>query len=310
MISIGLPVVKPEFLSEAIRSVLDQTYQDFELIVVNDHSNERIQSVISSFHDPRIRYFEERKILPIVQNWNRVLSYARGEYFVLFADDDVYHPEFLQEMNLLSLRYPHCHIFHSRVAKINMSGKILSYTVECPEYETALDFIRQRLKGTREQFAPEFMVKTDKLRAIGGFADLPLAWGSDDLTWFQLAQGNGIGYSPKPLVCWRKSDTQVSVTGDISQRLLAVEQYQNWISKFLMDYSPRDKNEMETLNDIRTFYNKSFGNQKIYLLVIKAKMTNPFDFVGFFMKNRKKHGLKWSWLLYPLFKKFFVPDKE
>jgi glycosyltransferase involved in cell wall biosynthesis len=249
-------------------------------------------------------------MLPIVQNWNRVLSYAGGEYFVLFADDDIYHPEFLHEMSLLAKRYPQCHIFHTRVAKIDANGKILSNTALCPEYETALDFILHRLRRDREQFAPEFMVRTEKLRSLGGFTDLPHAWGSDDLTWFQMAMENGIGYSPKTLVYWRVSDKQLSLTADISQRFLAVELYQKWICTFLRDYSPRDDQEKSILDEISRIYPESIENQKIYLLALKARMNHLLEFVRFFARNRKRHELKWSWMLYPLFNRFFAPDKK
>jgi glycosyltransferase involved in cell wall biosynthesis len=305
MISIGLPAVKSHFLSGAIYSLLNQSYTDFEVIIVNDRKDSGIRSIISGFTDPRIKYYEEEKILPIVQNWNRVLSYANGEYFILFSDDDIYHPDFLAEMISLQSLYQQCDVFHCRVKQINETGEELSLTPLCPEFETGLEFLLERLKGNRIQFAPDFMARTGKLRAIGGFTDLPLAWGSDDLTWFQLALNNGIAYSPKPLVSWRKSESQVSRSGDLTARLDAVDQYREWIRDFISSYIPLNDRDHQIISELKSYYARSIENQKLYLVAMSSATGNYQQHINFFLENRKKYELKITWLIYSLYTKLF-----
>jgi glycosyltransferase involved in cell wall biosynthesis len=303
MISIGLPAIKPQFLSEAIQSVQKQKYSDFELIVFNDRSDEKIRNIVKSFEDPRIRYFEEESVLAVVENWNRVLSYARGEYFVLFSDDDRYHPDFLLEMNKLFAKYPLCNIFHCRVRKISACGKFLACTAPCPDYESGLDFICHRLNGDREQFVPEFVVRTKKLKAIGGFVDLPLAWGSDDLTWFQLAMEGGIAYCSKLLFDWRQSPLQISETGNVEKRLLAVEKYSTWLRSFIETIHPAEDKETLVLKRITSLYISHAERQKAHLVAINARHTSFLHQIAFFFKNRKKYQLKIQWLLYSCYSK-------
>ena len=65
MISIAIPVYKSRFLDVAIRSVLNQTFTDFELIILNDRSPDNIKEIIKKNNDSRIRYYEnDINILP------------------------------------------------------------------------------------------------------------------------------------------------------------------------------------------------------------------------------------------------------
>jgi len=310
MISIGLPAIKHQFLAEAIRSVLDQTYTDFELIIFNDRSEEMIRNIVNSFEDHRIRYFEGGSPLAVVENWNRVLSFAAGEYFVLFADDDRYHPEFLAEMIVLTGKYPSCDIFHCRVRKIDPAGELLAYTSPCPEYETGPEFIYHRLNGEREQFAPEFAVRTKRLRETGGFAGLPLAWGTDDLTWFRLATGGGIAYNPRPLADWRQSPLQISEIGDVAARLQAVDEYSAHLRSFMGTIIPSTEEEKAVIDRIRSLYGIHSDRQKAHLVAVNARHTSCFRQAVFFLRYRNRHRLKFQWLFYSCYAKLTGTNKH
>jgi glycosyltransferase involved in cell wall biosynthesis len=236
MISVGLPVVKTKYFEQALLSIINQTYTDFELIIVNDASPENVKEIVKSINDPRIRYYENEKNLGsenLVENWNKVFSYAKGEYFVLFSDDDIYEPTFLEEMYSLLNKYQKVDIAHCRVQIINEEGKTIDYSPSCPEFEDVIDFIWHRLKGFRSQYAPDFMVRTEMLKKIGGFVDFPLAWGSDDATWFSLAKENGIVFLNKPLCKWRSSNINLSKIGNTELRIRANILYYEWANNFI-----------------------------------------------------------------------------
>lgn len=298
MISIGLPAVKPQFLAEAIGSVLSQTYADFELIIFNDRCNGEIRNIVNSHADSRIRYIETGPVLPVVENWNRVLSFARGDFFVLFSDDDRYHPDFLLEMINLVDTYPQCNIAHCRIRKIDAGGEVLAQTTICPEYEPGLDFIFHRLHGDREQFAPEFVVKTTKLKEIDGFVDLPLAWGSDDLTWFRMAMEGGIAYCPRSLCDWRQSDIQISASGNLEERLEAVDAYGVKLKALIETIHCSQTAELQLLEKIRPLLNSNSEYKKVYLLAINAQYFSLINQAILFFKLRKAHRLKFKWLFY------------
>ena len=71
--SITIPAYKRSYLKEAIDSCLAQTYGDFELIIVNDHSPENLDAIVTQYNDPRIRYYVNEKncgAVNVVDNWN------------------------------------------------------------------------------------------------------------------------------------------------------------------------------------------------------------------------------------------------
>ena len=98
MFTIGIPAYKSTFLKECIDSILAQDYSNFELIIVNDASPEDIDSIVSSYNDKRIRYYKNERNFGaehVVDNWNKCLAYATGDYFVLMGDDDKMELDFL-----------------------------------------------------------------------------------------------------------------------------------------------------------------------------------------------------------------------
>lgn len=105
-VSVVMPVynTNPEILKATIRSVLSQTFSDFEFLVLNDCStNQDVESTILSFRDKRIRYFVNDKNLGISDSRNKLIDLARGEYLAVVDHDDISLPErFEKEVHYLN----------------------------------------------------------------------------------------------------------------------------------------------------------------------------------------------------------------
>src|SRR5579883_1951770 len=92
LISVCLPVFNGEkFLLEAIGSVLEQTYSNFELVIIDDCSTDASVEIIESFArmDERIRFYRNTSRLGLFANYNECMLKADGEYIKPFAQDDV-----------------------------------------------------------------------------------------------------------------------------------------------------------------------------------------------------------------------------
>jgi len=85
---------RPEYLREAVRSVVDQTLTDWELLVMNDGGVD-VAEVINGFGDPRIRYFHDEVNRGLPYRFNFGLREARGEYIAYLGDDDLFYPHHL-----------------------------------------------------------------------------------------------------------------------------------------------------------------------------------------------------------------------
>lgn len=84
------------FLTETLNSILNQSFQDFELIVVDNFSDYDFLGLIESFNDTKIRVFQNRNNGVIAANRNHGISHAKGEYLAFCDDDDLWEPEKLK----------------------------------------------------------------------------------------------------------------------------------------------------------------------------------------------------------------------
>ncbi len=238
LVSIAIPAYKATYLENAIRSALNQSYSNIELIIVNDASPEPMHNIVKQFSDTRMRYYENESNLGFAdpsQNWNKCLSYARGEYFSLLCDDDQYAPYFIEEMLALKKRYPKVSVFRSRVEVIDGKDNVLDWYPASPEYESCYDYMWQILSSLRKQTISEFMYETEHIKQLNGFVSLPRGWGSDHLSVFQFSRENGIASTNRILVAFRKSDENISsnYTKDVFDKLKAHLLYRDQVDVFL-----------------------------------------------------------------------------
>jgi len=77
------------YISESIQSILDQTFKNFELLIVNDGSTDETVNIIGNFKDPRIRLIHNDKNRGLTYTRNVALNEARGEYIAILDSDDV-----------------------------------------------------------------------------------------------------------------------------------------------------------------------------------------------------------------------------
>ena len=82
-----------KYIGEAIQSVIDQTYSDWELLVVNDGSTDNTVEVVESFSDSRIRLLHNPENLRLIKTLNRGLEEALGEYIARLDSDDLATPQ-------------------------------------------------------------------------------------------------------------------------------------------------------------------------------------------------------------------------
>lgn len=97
-VSVVMPAYNAEkYIGEAIESILNQTFSDFEFIIINDGSTDRTEEIIASYTDSRIIYLKNEKNSGIVITLNKGLDVAKGEYIARMDSDDISLPERLEK---------------------------------------------------------------------------------------------------------------------------------------------------------------------------------------------------------------------
>ncbi|MCW0215351.1 MAG: glycosyltransferase family 2 protein [Pseudonocardia sp.] len=96
-VSVCIPVYNGEtYLAETIRSVLDQTYGDFELVLLDNNCSDRSPEIMRSFTDPRIRIERNTETFPQPRNWNICVGHTRAPLVKMLCADDLLHPRCLE----------------------------------------------------------------------------------------------------------------------------------------------------------------------------------------------------------------------
>lgn len=130
-VSIGLAVFNGEkYLEEAVDSILNQTFTDFELIISDNASTDRTEEICQRYvaQDPRIRYSRNATNIGGANNENLTVRLSRGKYFRWAAHDDKLHPELLAKCVAVMERDPSIVLCHTMIVEIDENGTPLKTT--------------------------------------------------------------------------------------------------------------------------------------------------------------------------------------
>src|SRR5688572_27397135 len=111
------------YMDEAIQSVLNQTFENFELIIVDDCSPDNTDSVVQKYlGDKRVSYYKNSSNLGLGGNWNKALKYAKGDYIKFLCSDDKFHPQLLEKFVVIMDEYPQVSLVSSYREEFGLAG--------------------------------------------------------------------------------------------------------------------------------------------------------------------------------------------
>jgi glycosyltransferase involved in cell wall biosynthesis len=168
-VSIILPTYNGgRFIGQAIESVLKQSFEDFELLVIDDGSTDETPEIIYHFseRDPRIIYLNNDKNLGIQKSLNRGMREAKGEYIARIDDDDVWidKDKLRKQVDFLDAHLDHVLVGTGAVI-VNEKGKEL-FRYFNPETDTE---IREKILGKICFTHPTVMFKKDATIKVNGY---------------------------------------------------------------------------------------------------------------------------------------------
>lgn len=244
--SILIPAYKETFLKECIDSILNQTYSDFEIIIVNDNSPYKLDDIIHTYNDSRIRYYKNDKgfgAINLAGNYNKCLEYAKGDYTIILGDDDKLISDCLENYNKLMIKYPDLDLYHTRLQFIDEKSEVFDVQEPRPEYESVYSMILFFWRHRRQRFG-DWLFKTSTLRDNGGFFFLKLGWGTDDLSAFIAAREKGVANTSTFGFQYREN--QQTITSNSNYAFIKAEtvlELRKWYNSFLecVPNDPTDK---------------------------------------------------------------------
>jgi glycosyltransferase involved in cell wall biosynthesis len=212
--SILIPVVKTKFFNEALGSALAQTFDDYEIVVLDNKADAPLASVA---RQPKVRYVANEERLPPAENWNKGISLCKGDFIILLCDDDMLKPNTLSEVEIFLAENPEVEVVRILREEIGW-GRVLRFSCPGAAIETIDTFVYFQETYLRGNALSDMAFSRVAANEIGGFRLLPAGWGCDRLLTLEIAKRkNKIGNLNKILLTYRFSE--VNLTADIGNTL-------------------------------------------------------------------------------------------
>jgi glycosyltransferase involved in cell wall biosynthesis len=252
LISVVMPVFKGlDYISSSINSILNQSYNNLELIVIDDNDNDYCLSILSNYNDSRIRFFKgKRRGLPAARNYG--LELANGAYIANMDADDISRPDRLSTQLdfLISKNVDICGSW------IKLFGKFNHRIIRFPLNDVDIKYAMLSYSPIAN---PTVLIKSS---IIKNFRYRNTVAEDYDL-WVRLAKSNySFANIQKPLLFYRMHDEQTSVTkyGQMVSDTLPI----------IIDYSKFYLSDLE----YSKYESLSFGSDSIVRLQDSIKMGN------------------------------------
>jgi len=194
-----------DYISETLKSLEKQTFQDFEIIVVDDGSTDRTVEIVKSFPSRAQIFTQENQ--GVVAARNRGVSLTRGEYICFVDSDDVVLPDRFERQVAVLDSDPEVGLVFADALIIDSKGEQIGKFSDV--YPIVPGDVAEMLV-LHYCFTPMItvMVRTEVLEKAGPFEKPgPI---SDYIKWIEVAHLSKVYYDPKPLGCWRRHQRSTS----------------------------------------------------------------------------------------------------
>ena len=280
MISVAMPVKNgAKFLAEALDSILTQTYPHFELLVLDDHSEDETAQIVQQYmeQDVRVRLLEA-KHHGLVAGLNQLLKASRGKFFARMDADDVAEPSRLEKQVTHLEQCSDCDILGCWVNVIGDKQEVWHYRRTFADTATVL------LMGKTPLCHPSIMGRIEVMRQLG-YRSKYLHM--EDMDLFARAFASGVKFYalPEVLLHYRVHPESVSAQHDafqMSQRA--------FIIKELMSES-KINSDIDTLSEFIASASYGLPVKTHYLSAFKLHLQNLY-----LVLERRRLGKTEEWL--------------
>ncbi len=294
LVSIVLPVFNGEkYLEKSIQSVINQTYSNWELIIVDDCSTDKSNEIAQNFAsiDNRIKVYKNEKNIKLPASLNAGFKRATGEYFTWTSDDNEYYPCAIEKMvnylnanSAMGMVYAICDMVDENDKKLCFWGN------DCPSARMLLEYC---ISGAC------FLYRKTVADSVGEYDEKTFLAEDHDF-WLRIKLKYEIGHIEEILYKYRIHKNSLNSQNTAKARLLGIDLTIKY-SKIYLEKFPYLKNFVE--NEIKlweTLRNKNSKELQIIkqtvkrkILYLELKKFYLLDRDDFYLKEMAKLGLKY-----------------
>jgi glycosyltransferase involved in cell wall biosynthesis len=233
--SIILPVKNGgEYVKECVHSILSQTLNDFNLLVLDNCSTDGTLQWIQSLNDERIHLYPSEKTLTIEENWGRIVSVSKNEFMTLIGHDDILKPDYLNVMNNLINKFPDGSLYQTHFTFIDPKGKKIRSCRPMQEKEDGTEFLRLILLNKIDIVGTGFMMRSKDYDELGGIPMYPNLLFADFELWIKLTCKNYKATAEEEGFSFRLHQSTTSTSSDVKYQQ-AFERFIDFLSELKLN---------------------------------------------------------------------------
>lgn len=193
LVSIGIPTYNraDSYLGYALRSAVNQTYKNVEIIVSDNCSPDNTESVVRAFDDPRVRYYRQTENIGPVKNRHFCLEQSRGDYFVMLLDDDLIDTDFIFTCMDAVRSRAEVGVILTGMREIDSRGNVLSASRNMLGGCSTADFILGWFERKVPLYLCNMVFNAKRLKQLGGLHSKANTGYDDVVACVQLAEKYG-----------------------------------------------------------------------------------------------------------------------
>lgn len=225
------------YLPLCVESILAQNYQNFELIILENQSTDGTAEWLQSFasRDSRIKVIPSESPLSIEDNWKRILLVPKREFMTIIGHDDLFEPDFLDEINALIQKEPKANLYQTHFKLIDSEGKFIRYCRPIPRNEIAAEFLAARMAEIRDSFGTGYVMRSASYDKLGGIPSFSKLMYADDALWLGLMRDSVKVTSPGVCFSYRLHTGSVSGKPQPEAIIGGLKEYLHLLGKMALE---------------------------------------------------------------------------
>lgn len=314
-ITVLMPVYNGEsYLGSAIESILNQSYKDFEFLIIDDASTDSSGEIIKSFRDPRIRLIHNEINMGLNKTLNIGLAAAQNEYIARMDQDDISYPERLMKQVSYLEKNPEVGVCGTAIEFLDKTGNKKKLI-----FPTENSLIRWSFCFYNPTAHPTVMMRKKIVAKVKGYSVLDNARYAEDYDlWSRLLPITKFHNLKEPLLVLRKHDSNMTVlnleknlhnAGEVNRQILGYFLKHKVSLNIINNLHTRNETYFDQINstifELTKYFKTNEGLTAKEKMIVISEANRRLVYL-FLINMRNFHGWKFLKMAFKIDPLFFI----